>query len=345
MQLKLEIITPVHIGSGEVLSSYSDYVCGDGYIYYMDHETIVRELAKKPDSDNLIDSFIEIIKGQAGGNNAYKMKFIDLLEKVSLDYKKTYLQKVRATEKITEQINLHIKTVNQAYIPGSTLKGAIRTALLGYHYQAKEEKMPRSYIGEDIFDKFDKDILKFLSISDSTTFEDKDLRICKFYRYNLDSSKTTIPIVNEVIDSGQATFSITCKAEKKQVSDKFYYLLKGQEKELLPFINKYTQKNIEIELKALQKSSGKEAKKLKDFYNRLLDTIENIDSSKEAILRIGSGKTYFDNTIGQKISKDKFYRIIKDNFKKADPNRFPKTRTILIEKAETKVPGWVKISL
>jgi len=37
-------------------------------------------------------------------------------------------------------------------------------------------------------------------------------------------------------------------------------------------------------------------------------------------------------------------QIISKNFKKADANFFPKTRTVLEEGGSKEVPGWVKIS-
>lgn len=46
MECKLEILTAVNIGCGEVLSQFSDYVYDNGFVYYLDHDLLFRELAK-----------------------------------------------------------------------------------------------------------------------------------------------------------------------------------------------------------------------------------------------------------------------------------------------------------
>jgi len=58
MNFKIETLTAVHIGSSEILSQYSDYVYDNGFIYYIDHELLINELAKKPNSEELLDRFI-----------------------------------------------------------------------------------------------------------------------------------------------------------------------------------------------------------------------------------------------------------------------------------------------
>jgi CRISPR-associated protein Csm5 len=347
MNFKLETITPVHVGSGEILSQFCDYIYDNGYVYYLEHEAIMEGLAKKPNCDNLIDGFIEVVKKQASGNNPDRINLKDFMERLGLDYKEYCLKRVRAVDKITEQVQLNIKTANRTYIPGSTLKGAIRTALISYHYQDKGRvKNKGGYIGEDIFGSFGDDILKFLSVSDSDTFTEDDLKISKFYKLNLKSKKTDISIIKEVIDKGVATtFTINCKAKKKQVANQFSYLYEGQEEKLLPIINEYSQKNIEKELIELRKGSGNEVEEIKDFYQSLLIAIKNNNLTKEAYLRIGAGKSFYDNTIAQKLSKEDLNLIIKKNFEKANPNFFPKTRTVIMEGLNIEVPGWIKISL
>ena len=68
MECKLEILTAVNIGCGEVLSQFSDYVYDNGFVYYLDHDLLFRELAKKPECDEIIDQFVMIVQKQARGN-------------------------------------------------------------------------------------------------------------------------------------------------------------------------------------------------------------------------------------------------------------------------------------
>ncbi len=346
MECKLEILTAVNIGCGEVLSQFSDYVYDNGFVYYLDHDLLFRELAKKPECDEIIDQFVMIVQKQARGNVQDRFKLKSFLVENGLDYKKYTLRKVPVKEEVKEQIQLHIKSGNCAYIPGSSLKGAIRTALISYFFKSGEDLSRRKrYIGEDIFGKYGEDVLKYLLISDTMPFPEENLRIVRFYKMNLKTKRTDIPVIKEVISRGSvSTFSIKSKAKKGEVQEKFSFLLEGNEEALFEIINNYTQQNIEIELKQLHSCRGEEVKDLEEFYNSLLQEVNNADSTKEAYLRIGSGKTYYDNTVAQKFSEDFRRQIIKNNFPKADVDFFPKTRTVIIEGFSKIAPGWVKIT-
>ncbi len=347
MDFKLEILTAVNIGSGEVLSQFSDYVYDNGFVYYLDHESLLRELWKKPNSEEMIELFLMIIKNQAQGSLKDRFKLKGFLEKVGLEYQKYALEKIPVTDEIKEQILLHIKSGSRAYIPGSSLKGAIRTALISFFFKGTGENLntPKNYIGEDIFGKYEKDILKYLLVSDTMPFQRKDLRIGRFYKFNLESAKKNIPIIKEIVPtSSVSTFSIKTKAKEGEVKEQFSFLISGKEGFILEIINEYTRKNIAIELEQLKSYKGSEIKDIKDFYNDLLQDVKRADPTKEAYLRIGSGKTYYDNTIAQKLSRKILQKVIDKNFKEADVNFFPKTRTIVMEGSSIEVPGWIKVS-
>lgn len=346
MKLKIEILTAVNIGSGDVFSQFSDYVYDDGFVYYLDHDRLLHELATKPNCDEMIDQFVMIVQNQAKGNTQDRFKLKSFLEGNGLDYKKYTLRKIPVTEEIKEQIQLHIKSGNRPYIPGSSLKGAIRTALISLFFSSEESlKGGKGYIGEDIFGRYGEDVLKYLLVSDTMPFSEDDLGIARFYKINLETHKTDIPVNKEVIKQGSvSTFSIKTKAKKGEISEQFTFLLEDNEEALLGIINNYSQKNIEIELSKLQTYSGEETKELKEFYNSLLQAVTQSDPTKEAYLRLGSGKTYYDNTIAQKFSDGFLQQVIKSNFKKAKRNIFPKTRTVIIDGSFKVVPGWVKLT-
>jgi len=362
MNLQIEILTPVSVGSGEVLSPYSDYVYDKGYVYYLDHDSLLEQINKRPNGQRLIDEFVNVVKGQAKSNDPDKIKLKGFLERNGLDYKKYCYWKLPASEEVREQVQLHVKSAGQPYIPGSSLKGAIRTALLThllfldnedkfikYINEEKEKSRSFSYIGQDIFGKFGDDSLKYLQVSDSRPFNQEDMKIVKFYKFNLKNKKLDIPIVKEVLSQGVSTISIKIsepKEELNKLNRKLSSLLfERNEAVLLEIINEYTNKNIEIELEQLQKFKSAETAEIEKFYRSLLESLKSADKKKEAYLRIGSGKTYYNNTIAQKLSVQNIERIVKNNFKKANPKAFPLTRTVVLEGGRREVPGWIKISM
>jgi len=349
IKLRLKTISPVNIGNGEILSQFCDYVYDSGFIYYLDYDQIALELSKMPDGDKLIDEFVANVRNQSGGSVRNRFRIKSFLENSGLDYKNFASKKIAVDDEIKEQIQLQIKTGSKPYIPGSSLKGAIRTAIVNYFFTGELEgeirasKDIKEYIGQDILGKYDEDVLKFLQVSDTMPFEEEDLGIVKFYRFNFKNNSFEIPVVKEVITPGsESSFRICLKAKKNQVDRRFEFLEEGKEDLLFEIINAYTRKNVESELKELKKSRGSELQDVKEFYEGLLDEM-SAGSANEAYLRIGSGKTFYDNTVAHKLSKDFLYRIIRSNFKKANPNFFPKTRTVVQYCGENMVPGWIKI--
>jgi CRISPR type III-A-associated RAMP protein Csm5 len=219
--------------------------------------------------------------------------------------------------------------------------------LICYLYSGEEKglKNKKNYIGEDILGKYSDDVLKHLMISDTQPFQEDALGIERFNRFNLENKKVTIPVVKEVIKEGSIThFRIKSKAGSSDLKGKFSFLQEGNEEELLSIINKYAKRNITIELDQLDKYSGEEINKLKDFYKRLLHDVKNVDEKKAAYLRIGSGKTYYNNTIAQCLSKGFLKQIIDKNFKNSNIENFPTTRTVIFKGSFIYVPGWIKIT-
>jgi len=348
LKVKLSTLTPVNIGNGETLSQFCDYIYDNGFVYYLDFDLIAQELSKLPAGDRLIDEFVAIVRNQAGKSVKNRFRIKSFLGKIGLDFKRLASKEIPADDEIKEQIQLQVKTGGRPYIPGSSLKGAIRTAIVNYFFTEESERNIQStkrYIGQDILGEYDKDILKFLQVSDTMPFEEEDLRIVKFYRFTFKSESMDIPVVKEVIPPGrESTFTIGFKVRKAHQVDSRFEFLEGEKASLLfEIINVYTRKNVENELKELKRSSGSELQAVKEFYASLLDAIDTADVTKEAYFRIGSGKTFYDNTIAHKLSEPFLKQIIKSNYKKVDLKFFPKTRSLALYDGKNMAPGWVKL--
>lgn len=113
--LKLTTITPVHIGSGKLFEDYRCIIAKDKLRYYAEDD-IAKLIADNPDkidmfSDSVLLSIMALLKAKG---NSLKPLF-------ELPCKVTNLRELKrnAWDSLTEK----------AYIPGSSLKGAIRTSL------------------------------------------------------------------------------------------------------------------------------------------------------------------------------------------------------------------------
>ncbi|AZR72425.1 type III-A CRISPR-associated RAMP protein Csm5 [Anoxybacter fermentans] len=362
MNLVLEILTPMHIGNGDVLSPYSDYIYKDGQIYYINHQKLEDFIFKLDNASSLIDKFVDIIKKQASGNQSSKYKLENFFEANNLDIKEFTDKIVDCNTDIkNKQILKCIYTGSRPYIPGSTLKGAIRTSLIyGYlkrnSYNLNEiisiwKQNKYSYIGQDIFGKFSRDIMKFLQVSDTEPFSDTDIEIIETYRVDIESGKTKNPVVFECLKRNLSTkFSMTSKGKKNyhHLEDDFDYLYEQNEAVIFDYINDFFEDAIKREISELKsKYKGKGENpflNIISFYEQLLNEIMEFKQNKNgAVLRIGAGKTFFENTINNIFSKNEFEEIKKIK-KIKNNNPFPKTRTVVVDCEIIKNSlGWIKI--
>ncbi|MCI4669966.1 MAG: type III-A CRISPR-associated RAMP protein Csm5 [Bacteroidia bacterium] len=131
--IKLKVISPVCIGNdqAETLSPYTDFVLSDDgkEIHYIKH----RELEKALVESEKVELFQEQIAGRLDNNRSdFTLKdfIVQRLGKSveDLTYDGIPNRGIREGEKHQVKVTLH--SAGRPYISGSTLKGAIRTALL-----------------------------------------------------------------------------------------------------------------------------------------------------------------------------------------------------------------------
>jgi CRISPR type III-A-associated RAMP protein Csm5 len=123
MKYEIEVISPVHIGSGGTISPI-EYVVEDNF-YRVDMDKIFG------DEQFETDRFIE----DAKKGTFYLGKFAPELAKEHVRYTldishptRTNLQGLIGSK--SSEVREFIKTKDDAYIPGTSIKGAIRTAIL-----------------------------------------------------------------------------------------------------------------------------------------------------------------------------------------------------------------------
>jgi len=167
MQLTLQTITPVHVGNGEELYDL-DYAVHGGYYYRISQKTVLDFLAEIPEgaeqyarwidrnTDEMDDlkqrrqheedrrrkrDFNQQLNHLRSGFNLINFARSINKQKEFLNHLKTAsnVYKIPFNDQLKGQVRGAIKTATgKPYIPGSSLKGAIRTALL---YRCLSEKM------------------------------------------------------------------------------------------------------------------------------------------------------------------------------------------------------------
>ena len=382
--VQLETLSPVAIGAGKeaVLSPYTDFVLNNQKVHIIDHKALSKELEQRPE---LIEEFVRGVRNTIDNNRSE----FDLKDFIIQDLN-CPLNKVTASVrevisyKGTVEIQRCVTTNGKPYIPGSSIKGAIRTAVLldwllhNKRGQTAKAKMIRlanqgykdslSQFKEQVncFGPIAKDQFRYLHISDSNAAEVDSLAIIKRDRFSLDTRNKDIPIVGEAIRRdtaftfslrilGQQTAGISVEKYNVLHDNYFKFLQDGDAIKLFKYIKNYARLNAMREYRILSKC-GKEYAQPIDFYRTLLNKI-NYLKDNETILRLGAGKTYFDNSIGlmfdAKTEDKQLRRFLKTALetrkKKISINHsdeYPQTRSFSILDKEIDLPyGWVKLTI
>lgn len=366
MKCKLKTITPVHIGSGENYSP-SEYINSKAKLRGKKVDTIKRVDVSKLYSklnDDEKDDYIHHL-------SSYSMSLDDYFKdksKLSSDvYRYTALKKFNEQIKVNE-IKENIKTLDKSYIPGSSIKGSIRTAIA---YDLIEKKdIDKIYVnlrnGKYRLDKYSDKVIENLFFNDDYYKKNPSYSSLMRFLQITDSSTVNFPSVYAILTK-KATERYDMVNHKKNRNIVFNFLETIPAGKTLNFdiIVNYNH-DVHRQINLREKKTYFDIDTLKEtIYNFSKDYIEyeqdfaynygfkefqnfynDLDSKntkKEPLMLIGSGTGFMSKTIGMKAKKlnpSKFEEIAK-TAPRSYNYEFPKSRRITTMGG--KPLGWVKL--
>lgn len=348
MSLKLSTLTPIHIGNGKNYTGAEFVVRGDKIIR-IDMNKIFPLLDEKNQ-----ERFIQELE-QPHAQMEHFIKDIPLSE--------IKVYSARLEGGVPVEIQEQIKTGGRAYIPGSSIKGAMRTALLynqindrnigklskifDMKYWQREREIQRfvdgflSGAGIPSYSCF----LKFLQVSDTELAPNISVYTVKSLKSERNGwtwykrRGREVDTFHEMIDAGE---KLGCSLQTNYDAN-LYEDLKLEEKEryidiveIKRCIYEFSRDLIEHELEFAAKY---QINFLRDFYADMRAKNEE----DAPIMKLGQGSGFMATTIGLKLKKkpevlEKVKRSLRG---KTYPYEFPKTRKIIVEQ---KLPlGWVQL--
>lgn len=360
----IEVLTPVHIGSGVKLTEGIDFIKTDNSVHIVSQAELMKHLENDPDE---MERFIQ-------GN--YKLSALNRIP----DGKKYNISIGR-----TSEINEFEKNGNgKPYIPGSSLKGSIRTILIKKRFNAlspsdqnnllqrvtsnKKEWVSEPIIKELLGDKSNENLMRVLEIFDA---EFEELELEKILILSLTNEKGTsygwkqlwnkqnTPNPNQASQIIAETLPVGIKGYTSISLNNFLYnnptaqsTLQFNESALKNIqnlsseINNYSRQKLEKEKLFFEKlTSPKKLNLVIKEIDNLIKKIENL-SNNEFILRISWGSGWKGMT-GDYLDEN-WLNIFRRKYQlgKRDFPIFPKTRRIVFEDNEPKyLTGWIKIKL
>jgi CRISPR-associated protein Csm5 len=314
--LAIKTLTPLHIGSGAELVAEFDYVNDDQFTYILNQDAIyANELAQSGDEARL--------KTPAG-------KLIPTPSHPSLARFVRY-RLSGATPKGVARLREQIKDVyDLCYLPGSSLKGAIRRAVLFWVMGILDLKVSRNdQQGKDTEadDEWEKvifgrdphhDLLRLLQVADSQPVADGSLIFCQATVFSpgkaagapidLEALAPGTPIQTEItIDELllQYTQESRFPDDSRQLD-----LLDPQWLTVLPqIIRQSTEKLLEAELATAQAWGWSE---IASWYQAQLTRHRNLPQNA-TLIQIGWGAGWLSKTLGLIFDDDSLFAIRLDH--------------------------------
>ncbi|GAB4477634.1 MAG: hypothetical protein Kow00124_21080 [Anaerolineae bacterium] len=362
--LTIEVLTPLHIGNGSELQRDVDYVARGGKTWVIDHEALMEALL---DESGTFD------------NRLLTRPAAEVLGKEDFRQGSPYFRYVLPGEPRNRPLKEQIKDVwGNPYIPGSSIKGMMRTLILWGIFASTRRKPDlrrlgnsRSWAAQSIeraelapaADGRDRqrvtsqnaDLLRALQVGDSTPAELSSMRVCTAQIYpTARSGGRGVDVDVEALWQGavlQAPISIDEYLFSER-ADKTLGL--GNLRvwfDRIPKVGRvHASRRLADEMEYHSKRGPSYARSVCEW---LIKQLEALDDS-EWLAQIGWGGGWASKTLGDLlISQSDFermvlgerrYRMIRG--KRQPGDRFPKTRNLVLKDGAPSIPmGWVKCRL
>ena len=359
-KIKINALTPIHIGNGDVYSQL-DYVFDktNKKVFVIDFNRIIAN--SSPSAINDLTSEIK----KNFGNNRWRGDVAEFFRRYKLDWEDFVIKEIPCENIGNNEIHQFVNSSGRCYIPGSSIKGAIRTCFLwdkikndeslksrvtGIIKEFRNKKPEREHADDEICklvfgQTAHADIFKNLVINDSTFYQDNQIAVIHAQSYNFKQAQKNPNKGGKVVDQ----FIEVVKKDNFMESE--MTIFKNEEfdiEEIIVSINNFSKELVgkEIELCAYNENFTK-IKQIKSF-------IENNKNSNSCFIKLGKGTGFLGMTLCSLLDKDTFHNYIRTLFRigesRAKPREyspiFPLTHLIQVD--TNKVPllpfGWIKLT-
>jgi len=154
-KLKLTAISPIHIGNGDVFDP-TEYTIVGNNLYIFDTFQLIKRLSEK-DRQKLIEASHDALKLQCFFKEHKKVAIeashtvVKIVPSIANEFKEKILKTV--LNKL--EIKAHIRTARQLFLPGSSIKDALKRAFFQHYLNKNDEKdlFSKLKIGDATSDK------------------------------------------------------------------------------------------------------------------------------------------------------------------------------------------------
>ncbi len=351
-RVTLETLAPLHIGTGDVLRRDYDFAVRAGRTWVVNDDALAELLYGYNEFENLV----------AGA------PLSDLLSEDDYRSDSALFRYVMDGEPSAQSANAEvheqIKDVwDRPYIPGSSLKGALRTALfyalfevsqmtwnvdvLGRNAKSAATPLEQQALGRNP----NTDLMRVLQVSDSSADEARRLRVLNVIATKTaDGGDDAAPITIEAVPAG-VTFTASVTLDQYLLSKATDLVWSDDQtrwvQRLPRAVSSWTTRRLEAEW--TRDRTGQWKKQFIEIAERLT----NLEPT-QCILQLGWGGGWDSKTLGDHLTKkqpefkrlvDRYHMIRQGEFRQGE--RFPKTRRVYRSGDPARVRGelgWVLLT-
>lgn len=351
MRAEITVLTPLHISSGEKI---------DGSEYLLD------ECFERADMLSLVDDpafNLELYVRSGVVHNDLKRKYPLYSAYIHPSTKDSLSAAKKRDARGKSEVLEHIKSYINVYIPGSSLKGAIRTALLMWALKKDHSLMEHVRRAVNVCREGDKyaaqslekavfgadphnDILRALIISDSNELEIhpgvlsvEDVRVCPIKRGAVQMFVEAIR-PNTKLNATIRVDESLLKSERGFMRRS--YLLE----DLSQACNAFAREVIDHELGYFE-GLGSDFESIVGLYGDLRERLASVPKGT-FLLRAGWGTGYISHTMGILAKKEgiPITRIVKTVGSRPPLERFPTSRKVVYRDGmPSSVLGWLEVRM
>ncbi len=362
-RLEVSTVSPLHIGSGETLLRNYDFVTAGKQTWRLNTEAIwAEEYDRTAGAEARLNERLAVPPGQ-------------LVRGDELHTGSKFVRYALSGTTTVDQVREQIKTVDdECYLPGSSLKGALRTAVMAYairsgQFQLKIEQLGerREWAGQnwerEVFGSDPThDLMRAMIIGDSKTLpaSPSPLILLNAQVFTGGGDKPGSPVVVEAIQP-DVTFELTLKVDefvfsppagRLKLSDRRAWL---ESATLAEAVNAYSFERMRREATF---AGERGLTRLEQFYNELLRLKPRLG---QMLMQIGWGAGWTGKTVVLSLPKA-MQDTIRQRFKLGRPpsadrdwkpilsKSFPKSRRLRARRQEMEIVadvplGWVLVEL
>ena len=365
-QITIKTLTSVHIGSGETFQYGNDFVRGkdadgDSIIGIVEPKQVLALIGEKN-----LDAWVTAIDGGRSTDQIVKQYAPSAkLEQYSRRIILSWANEIKPTDTLKEYIH---DGLGRPYIPGSSIKGAIRTAVLAscckerddleQYARNKSGKVTAKIIEQKFFGKdANSDVFRFLHVGDAFFGKNYEAAV---RMVNINEREkagfwdmTKSQLLEVLSPDDEAIFELRLKTElyeRAKVATALLPECMHTLPELFQTINQYTKNLIKQEISYwMERQDKDDSGKVDDYLERmrqLLAEVEQCQPDKECVLRVGAGSGWRFITGAWTENWRTFETTVvpadRRNNQKYTQFHFPKTRRV---DEECDVLGFVKLSI